>query len=118
MAMNLLTLVLLYITTLVVTSLHLLLPATSFHEWHASAPQGLLLDEKTRLGSTPPNCHNRCNECNPCRAVQVPTQPIHNRVDPINAVPMDLSSSLIDNKYSNYKPLEWKCQCGNRLFNP
>ncbi|KAL3630194.1 hypothetical protein CASFOL_023178 [Castilleja foliolosa] len=38
--------------------------------------------EKTRLGSTPPSCYSKCNECHPCMAVQVPTLPSHNRVEP------------------------------------
>ncbi|KAL1569650.1 hypothetical protein AAHA92_01104 [Salvia divinorum] len=62
--------------------------------------------EKTRLGSRPPSCHNKCNECHPCMAVQVPTLPSHSRVGPL------------DNRYSNYKPLGWKCRCAGHFYNP
>ncbi|XP_058078015.1 EPIDERMAL PATTERNING FACTOR-like protein 1 [Magnolia sinica] len=121
MTMNLLSLDLLCITALVLASVYLILPASSLDQWPAPAPQVSLSDEKTRLGSTPPSCHSRCNDCNPCMAVQVPTIPAHSRGGPGlgNAFPLDMSSSsLISNKYSNYKPLGWKCRCGDRLFNP
>ncbi|URE07561.1 EPIDERMAL PATTERNING FACTOR-like protein 1 [Musa troglodytarum] len=63
--------------------------------------QGVLVEDKARLGSAPPNCHNRCNECTPCTAVPDPTAPDR---------PKD--------KHSNYKPLGWKCRCGDNLYNP
>ncbi|CAN6479914.1 unnamed protein product [Victoria cruziana] len=72
-------------------------------------------EQKSRLGSTPPSCHNKCNMCNPCMAVQVPTLPTHQQ--PLKAA--DGVPVLIEaDQYSNYKPLGWKCRCGNRLFNP
>ncbi|KAL5556273.1 hypothetical protein UlMin_038509 [Ulmus minor] len=74
---------------------------------------GLLFEEKTRLGSTPPSCHNKCNSCHPCMAVQVPTLPRPAQPGSTRTVFFfDLS------KYSNYKPLGWKCRCGNHFFNP
>lgn len=89
--------------------------------------QGLLFEEKTRLGSTPPSCHNKCNQCHPCRPVQVPTLPSH--VEPVRSgltrtvhnpmrVFFDPSPQGNGNKYSNYKPLGWKCRCGDHFFNP
>ncbi|KAL6277221.1 hypothetical protein ACE6H2_020822 [Prunus campanulata] len=85
--------------------------------------KGLLFEEKTRLGSTPPSCHNKCNQCYPCMAVQVPTIPSHDRVEPgmTRSFPMmffDPSHPGSNNKYSNYKPLGWKCHCGDHFFNP
>ncbi|KAL6993163.1 hypothetical protein U1Q18_011280 [Sarracenia purpurea var. burkii] len=87
-----------------------------------------LSEDKTRLGSTPPSCHNKCNQCHPCLAVQVPTLPSHDRFQPgVNhrAMPRptefsDSSSSslLSSTKYSNYKPLGWKCRCRDNFFNP
>ncbi|KAL5556069.1 hypothetical protein UlMin_038305 [Ulmus minor] len=75
--------------------------------------KGLLFEEKTRLGSTPPSCHNKCNSCHPCMAVQVPTLPRPAQPGSTRTVFFfDLS------KYSNYKPLGWKCRCGNHFFNP
>ncbi|CAL9167090.1 unnamed protein product [Musa hybrid cultivar] len=82
---------------------------------------GMLLEQKIRLGSTPPSCHNRCNECNPCTAVQLPTLPFQpNPVSPSRvreAHQMDDPSSY-SNQYSNYKPLGWKCSCGDHLYSP
>ncbi|CAA7401644.1 unnamed protein product [Spirodela intermedia] len=82
-------------------------------KWLFSFAQSMLMEDKIRLGSTPPSCHNRCNECNPCMAVQVPTLP-GPKGRPL--VPMDDESPY--KRYPNYKPLGWKCRCGNRLFNP
>ncbi|XP_042495349.1 EPIDERMAL PATTERNING FACTOR-like protein 1 [Macadamia integrifolia] len=126
MAKNLLSSVHNTITLVIfVTLLHLLLsPASCVSQQLPSlAPQGLLIEDKTRLGSTPPSCRNKCNECHPCIAVQVPTIPSHDRVQPglRRAKPVDLlvsSPSKDDVKYSNYKPVGWKCRCGNLLFNP
>ncbi|KAL3818919.1 hypothetical protein ACJIZ3_004824 [Penstemon smallii] len=82
--------------------------------------RGLMVEEKTRLGSTPPSCHNKCNQCHPCMAVQVPTLPSHNRVDP-SSTRSKQTEDYFDssgNRYSNYKPLGWKCRCGGHFYNP
>lgn len=79
-----------------------------------SAPQAMLMEDKIRLGSTPPSCHNRCNTCNPCTAVQVPTLP-GRRAGATDAKFVDQSAY---SQYSNYKPLGWKCRCRDRLYNP
>ncbi|KAE9602849.1 hypothetical protein Lalb_Chr12g0203921 [Lupinus albus] len=39
--------------------------------------QDMLFEEKNRLGSSPPRCYNKCNDCHPCIAVQVPSLPSH-----------------------------------------
>ncbi|KAI3462081.1 hypothetical protein Pfo_018744 [Paulownia fortunei] len=75
--------------------------------------RGLVVEEKARLGSTPPSCHNKCNQCHPCMAVQVPTMPRHHQETPLH-----YSDSSPGNTYSNYKPLGWKCRCGGNFFNP
>uniref|UniRef100_A0A7N0URV1 Epidermal patterning factor-like protein n=1 Tax=Kalanchoe fedtschenkoi TaxID=63787 RepID=A0A7N0URV1_KALFE len=80
-------------------------PVSSF------ATKGFEIEEKTRLGSTPPSCHNKCNECHPCFAVQVPTLPRHDRL-------VTNFFDLPGNRYSNYKPLGWKCRCDNHFYNP
>ena len=84
--------------------------------------QELLFEEKNRLGSIPPSCHNKCNECHPCMAVQVPTLPNHDPVQPdltkTSAMEGSFRTSLLGNRYSNYKPLGWKCHCGDHFFNP
>ncbi|KAJ3695823.1 hypothetical protein LUZ60_001200 [Juncus effusus] len=80
--------------------------------------KGMLMEDKTRLGSTPPNCHNRCSLCNPCFPVQVPAlvvqakQVFKEREEQING---DTFSFL---ESSNYKPMGWKCQCHDQLYNP
>nr|DAD21989.1 TPA_asm: hypothetical protein HUJ06_023452 [Nelumbo nucifera] len=127
MTMSIVSSDLIYTATVILTVLHLLplAPASCVDPQRPLLPpraQGLLTEEKTRLGSTPPSCHNKCNECHPCIAVQVPTVPGHNRVKPgfWRKIPMELESypSTTGIKYANYKPLGWKCRCGNRLFNP
>ncbi|KAK4780682.1 hypothetical protein SAY87_016788 [Trapa incisa] len=62
------------------------------------------MEEKVRLGSTPPSCYNKCNGCHPCLAVQVPTLPIS---PSLQADPVDLvDPSHGPSRYSNYKPLD------------
>ncbi|XP_060970280.1 EPIDERMAL PATTERNING FACTOR-like protein 1 isoform X2 [Cannabis sativa] len=75
----------------VIMLLHLLLsPCSSLSRSHSHIPpisssRKVLLvevEEKSRLGSTPPSCHNKCNTCHPCMAVQVPSLPSHEPVRP------------------------------------
>ncbi|KAL1536740.1 hypothetical protein AAHA92_29340 [Salvia divinorum] len=82
----------------------------------AQPPYDSVGAEKTRLGSTPPSCHNKCNQCHPCMAVQVPTLPSHSRVGPADY--FGSSPSSAGNRYSNYKPLGWKCRCGGHFYSP
>ncbi|KAI3944272.1 hypothetical protein MKW98_016502 [Papaver atlanticum] len=58
-------------------------------------------DGLSTLGSRPPSCVHRCEGCNPCGAIQVPT-----RTDQLNL------------QYANYEPEDWKCKCGNAFFDP
>ncbi|KAK9011972.1 hypothetical protein V6N11_040043 [Hibiscus sabdariffa] len=84
----------------------------------SSLYQGLYFEEKTRLGSTPPSCHNKCNGSHPCMAVQVPSplQPADSSKAMTNS--MELFDTSIANQFSNYKPLGWKCRCGDQFYNP
>ncbi|MED6111256.1 hypothetical protein PIB30_050918, partial [Stylosanthes scabra] len=84
----------------------------------------LHFEEKNRVGSVPPICHNKCNGCHPCIPVQVSTWPSNGygrrfqpRVAPTAA---NKEGFLFEdhNSYSNYKPLDWKCRCGDHFFNP
>ncbi|XP_061345569.1 EPIDERMAL PATTERNING FACTOR-like protein 1 [Gastrolobium bilobum] len=112
-------------TTLLIIVLlhHLLCLVSSFNQPQpAISPRELLFEEKNRLGSIPPSCHNKCNECHPCMAVQVPTLPSHDPVQP-DLTKTVVTESLFNpssqgNRYSNYKPLGWKCHCGDHFFNP
>ncbi|KAJ0041368.1 hypothetical protein Pint_27602 [Pistacia integerrima] len=98
-------------TLLLIAVFHLLFSPVS--------PRGLLFEEKTRLGSIPPSCYNKCNQCHPCMAVQVPTLPGHKLAQAGRPLEFfDPSSSLLGNKYSNYKPLGWKCRCNGHFYNP
>ncbi|KAH0714199.1 hypothetical protein KY284_007104 [Solanum tuberosum] len=83
------------------------------------------MEEKTRLGSMPPSCYNKCNQCHPCVAAQVPTTPSHQvESSPNRGKNMAMeyfdspSPSIGANRYSNYKPLEWKCRCEDHFYNP
>ncbi|XP_026447252.1 EPIDERMAL PATTERNING FACTOR-like protein 2 [Papaver somniferum] len=58
-------------------------------------------DGLSTVGSRPPSCVHRCEGCNPCAAIQVPT-----RTDQLNL------------QYANYEPEDWKCKCGNAFFDP
>ncbi|XVF61583.1 hypothetical protein PTKIN_Ptkin08bG0141500 [Pterospermum kingtungense] len=117
---------LLYTSTLVISLCFLLRfsPASSLRQLQPSSSpdqRGLSFQEKTRLGSTPPSCHNKCNGCHPCMAVQVPTIPSHDRLQPGFTKAVADSTQFFDpssNQYSNYKPLGWKCRCGDHFYNP
>ncbi|KAL9241544.1 hypothetical protein vseg_015647 [Gypsophila vaccaria] len=95
--------------------------ALLMHDHSPNHAREELFEEKSRLGSTPPSCYNKCNQCHPCTAVQVPTLPALHRVPPSPPRPpsFGFESALWDNnRYSNYKPLGWKCCCKNHLYNP
>ncbi|OIW18123.1 hypothetical protein TanjilG_22321 [Lupinus angustifolius] len=102
-------------------------PVSCFNQPHPGLSQrDLLFEEKNRLGSIPPRCHNKCNDCHPCMAVQVPSLPSHEqqlqpdltKKDTMEEDMFDPSSQVNNNRYSNYKPLGWKCHCGNHFFDP
>lgn len=68
-------------------------------------------EEKVRLGSSPPSCRGKCYECSPCTAVQVPT------LSSSAARPRPRADEVAAT-LSNYKPVGWKCQCRDRLYEP
>ncbi|KAE8706960.1 hypothetical protein F3Y22_tig00110387pilonHSYRG00395 [Hibiscus syriacus] len=93
----------------------------------SSLYQGLYFENKTRLGSTPPSCHNKCNGCHPCMAVQVPSPSLSQAQDQFQgagnsgeamANSMELFEPSSANQYNNYKPLGWKCRCDDHFYNP
>lgn len=81
---------------------------------------GSMLVEKFQIGSRPPKCERRCIKCGHCEAVQVPIVPskvqIH-RSHYSEATLITYSSTRGDG-LSNYKPISWKCKCGDYFFNP
>ncbi|KAL2246617.1 EPIDERMAL PATTERNING FACTOR-like protein 1 [Sesamum indicum] len=90
---------------------------SSKHKHSSNTFRGFEVEKKARLGSTPPSCHNKCNQCHPCTPVQVPTLPQGHRSS-ARENPSNYHSSSAGEMYSNYKPLGWKCRCGGRFYNP
>ncbi|GAA0144034.1 hypothetical protein Leryth_005401 [Lithospermum erythrorhizon] len=79
------------------------------------------------IGSFPPRCDKmRCVSCGHCEAVQVPIFPSikHNnlKVDDTHQLQFYGTTPTIaysrGDGISNYKPMCWKCKCGNYIFNP
>ncbi|KAH6759904.1 hypothetical protein C2S51_016853 [Perilla frutescens var. frutescens] len=70
---------------------------------------------RAQIGSRPPRCERRCGSCARCQAIQVPTNPqisggVHSSIA--------AAAAVRDESSSNYKPMSWKCKCGNLIFNP
>ncbi|KAI3758444.1 hypothetical protein L6452_06007 [Arctium lappa] len=69
------------------------------------------------IGSRPPRCEKGyCRNCGHCEAVQVPISPRF-----IRTTHQALARSIVDSRgddISNYKPMCWKCKCGDFMFNP
>ncbi|KAF7817090.1 EPIDERMAL PATTERNING FACTOR-like protein 2 [Senna tora] len=90
--------------------------------------KGLGMMEKGEIGSRPPKCEGRCRSCGHCEAVQVPVVPqvqIHSNTDTnANSRTRTTYSGTMATPHSrgddlsNYKPMSWKCKCGNYFFNP
>jgi hypothetical protein len=77
-----------------------------------------LVEDKSRLGSRPPSCHNRCSACNPCTPVQVTTVPGTGSGSAPRVTDDTVVTAGFSSRYSNYKPLGWKCRCAGRLYDP
>lgn len=71
-----------------------------------------VLVTRKMIGSRPPRCERKCRNCGHCKAVQVPIAPFLKRSHKLYA-----ANSRGDD-LANYKPMCWKCQCGDSLFNP
>ncbi|KAF2294442.1 hypothetical protein GH714_011441 [Hevea brasiliensis] len=54
---------------------------------------------KAMKGSFPAKCHSKCNQCKPCKPVQV-------------------SVPAMELKENDYYPQVWKCICGEDIFSP
>ncbi|XWS21337.1 hypothetical protein CRYUN_Cryun30bG0046800 [Craigia yunnanensis] len=74
---------------------------------------------RSLIGSRPPRCERRCSSCPQCEAIQVPatTQSQNRRTRQFSAAIFSIAYSRGDD-ISNYKPMSWKCKCGNLTFNP
>ncbi|KAK2981238.1 hypothetical protein RJ640_030627 [Escallonia rubra] len=85
--------------------------------------QAVVMEERMilrpQIGSRPPRCERRCGSCGHCQAIQVPTNP-QTKAGSRNSTTVSTItySTNTDGSYSNYKPMSWKCKCGNFIFNP
>ncbi|XP_050206830.1 EPIDERMAL PATTERNING FACTOR-like protein 2 [Mercurialis annua] len=75
---------------------------------------------RSQIGSRPPRCDRRCSTCEHCEAIQVPTNPqINHGTKNYSATNSFSNIAYSRGDYSsNYKPMSWKCKCGNLIFNP
>ncbi|XP_027362286.1 EPIDERMAL PATTERNING FACTOR-like protein 2 [Abrus precatorius] len=72
---------------------------------------------RAQIGSRPPRCERRCRSCGHCEAIQVPTNP-QVQEGKINPSTVSNIAYAGGEGSSNYKPMSWKCKCGNLIFNP
>ncbi|KAJ1377051.1 Epidermal patterning factor protein [Sesbania bispinosa] len=72
---------------------------------------------RAQIGSRPPKCERRCSSCGHCEAIQVPTNP-QVKNGKINSSKFSRIAYARGGDNSNYKPMSWKCKCGNLIFNP
>ncbi|KAL6521584.1 hypothetical protein OROGR_018153 [Orobanche gracilis] len=79
-----------------------------------SEEKGIL---RARIGSRPPRCDGRCSSCGHCEAIQVPTNSQIRRQNTKSTAVSVINYARGDDT-SNYKPMSWKCRCGNLIFNP
>ncbi|XP_022951797.1 EPIDERMAL PATTERNING FACTOR-like protein 2 [Cucurbita moschata] len=108
-------------------------------EEQPSTAELVRMRRRSQIGSQPPSCRRRCRECGgPCEAIQVPVA-VHDSTHQkqrrrtrrrirshFSSEASSSSSSSKHNKValssedetSNYKPISWKCKCGNFIFNP
>nr|XP_017218477.1 PREDICTED: EPIDERMAL PATTERNING FACTOR-like protein 2 [Daucus carota subsp. sativus] len=70
-----------------------------------------------QIGSRPPRCERRCGSCGHCEAIQVPTNPQIKAGNKNSTTVYKIAYSRGEDN-SNYKPMSWKCKCGNFIFNP
>jgi hypothetical protein len=79
---------------------------------------GSILVEKVQIGSRPPKCEKRCKSCMHCEAVQVPILPSKVQIKRSHYSETKVTYSSRGDGLSNYKPISWKCKCGDYFFNP
>ncbi|PIN07286.1 hypothetical protein CDL12_20150 [Handroanthus impetiginosus] len=72
---------------------------------------------RSQIGSRPPRCDRRCSSCGHCEAIQVPTNP-QIRTRPGNSTAFSVRAYARRDDSSNYKPMSWKCKCGDLILNP
>ncbi|KAE8658799.1 retrotransposon-like protein 1-like [Hibiscus syriacus] len=74
---------------------------------------------RSLIGSRPPRCERRCSSCPNCEAIQVPVTTLskNRRTRQFSAAFFSISYTR-GNDISNYKPISWKCKCGNLVYDP
>ncbi|KAK7386339.1 hypothetical protein VNO78_26501 [Psophocarpus tetragonolobus] len=72
---------------------------------------------RPRIGSRPPKCERKCRSCGHCEAIQVPTNPQAQNRKKNSSKFSSIAYARVGGS-SNYKPMSWKCKCGNLIFNP
>ncbi|XP_022991788.1 EPIDERMAL PATTERNING FACTOR-like protein 1 [Cucurbita maxima] len=73
---------------------------------------GLVLEANMKIGSRPPGCFHKCMSCRPCMAAAA-VVPVHKmKGKAFNAI----ASSREEE--DSYYLLSWKCQCGNKIYQP
>lgn len=80
-----------------------------------------ILVTKALIGSRPPKCERRCRTCGHCEAVQVPIVPqvqSHRSHYSAARAATTVTYNSRGDDLSNYKPISWKCKCGDYFFNP
>lgn len=85
----------------------------------------IMINERVMIGSHPPRCQMKCNTCRHCEAVQVPAVPqsSSNQKKKIStatttSINSKISTAMRGDDNTNYKPMSWKCKCGDVIFNP
>ncbi|CAE6153682.1 unnamed protein product [Arabidopsis arenosa] len=98
-------------------------PEPNSVEFTKSGDQDEKMMMRGLIGSRPPRCERvRCRSCGHCEAIQVPTNPQTKLHSPFTT--SSSSSEIIHLDYTrgddstNYKPMSWKCKCGNSIYNP
>ncbi|KAG6598761.1 EPIDERMAL PATTERNING FACTOR-like protein 2, partial [Cucurbita argyrosperma subsp. argyrosperma] len=88
---------------------------------HAGLVEGQMV-RSSQIGSRPPSCRGRCKACGGrCEAVQVPVAALRDSSSHQNQRKRrttHFSALSSEDETSNYKPISWKCKCGNFIFNP
>ncbi|KAL3514334.1 hypothetical protein ACH5RR_027051 [Cinchona calisaya] len=91
------------------------------HEANQNKVEEKVIMVRSLIGSRPPRCERRCRSCGHCEAVQVPIVPSlkhqQTKSHQFFATPTAIAYSRGDD-ISNYKPMCWKCKCGNFFFDP